>query len=443
MRVFTVSLGCDKNKVDTAHMLGSLIQRGYELTDEEEKAEAAVVNTCCFIHDAKEESVREILALADRKNEGKLKALIVTGCLAERYKEEIIREIPEVDAVIGTASVDRISEALDEVSAGHRALFFDDINRSFKFAGERVMTPDSYVSYLKIAEGCDKRCTYCIIPSLRGRYRSFPMDDLVDEAVRLGERGARELVVVAQETTRYGMDLDGKKHLPELLRRICERAQEISWVRVLYCYPEEIDDELIEVIRTEEKIVKYRDMPIQSGSDRILRRMGRRTDAASIRALVKKIRARIPGIALRTTLITGFPGEEAEDHRETMSLVKDLRFDRLGVFPFSREEGTPAYRMRGQVASSLAKRRRTQILKAQQEISHALHEGLIGKTLPVFCEGTITEEDRTVSVGRTMRDAPDVDGYIFFEAKREHMSGDIVRVRVTGADVYDLYGREV
>ncbi|MBR0163673.1 MAG: 30S ribosomal protein S12 methylthiotransferase RimO [Lachnospiraceae bacterium] len=442
-KVLAVSLGCDKTRVDTEKMLGALLAHGYEWTDDESKAQAAVINTCCFIHDAKTESIREILRLAEMKKEGALRALVVCGCLSERYKEEILREIPEVDAVTGTASCDRIAQLLSDALSGKKTLLFEDINRSYKCAGRRITGAGNHVAYLKIAEGCNKRCTYCIIPSLRGRYRSVPEEELIEEAAFLAANGTRELVLVAQETTLYGLDLCGEKRLAHLLRRLAREVKELSYLRLLYCYPEEIDDALIDAIAEEEKIVPYLDMPVQSGSDRILKRMGRRTTNAEIRALVTKLRERIPGIALRTTFITGFPGEEAADHNETMALVRDLAFDRIGVFPFSREEGTPAFRMRGQVAEALKKRRRTEIMRLQQEISLARSRALIGETMEAIVEGTLTEEDRTVTVARTYRDAPEVDGYLFFAAKKEHMSGDRVRVRVTGADAYDLTGEEV
>ena len=446
-RVFTASLGCDKNLVDTEHMLGLLAEKGFTFTDDETEADAALVNTCCFIHDAKQESVRTILELAGLRREGSLKALVVTGCFAERYKEEIKDAIPEVDAVLGTASTDRVADALKRALAGSPVDFFDDVNRAFKTGTKRMLTGSGHVAYLKIAEGCDKHCTYCIIPSLRGKYRSVPENDLIREAKLLDARGVKELVLVAQETTRYGMDKNGKKQLSRLLRRLCRETEGIRWIRLLYCYPEEIDDDLIETIRTEEKIVKYLDIPVQSGSDAVLKRMNRKTTNAEIRALVAKLRKQIPGICLRTTLIAGFPGETAADHRASMDLVRDLRFDRLGVFTYSREEGTPAHRMRNQVTEPLKKRRRTQLMKLQQEIAFANGEQLTGKRLDVMVEGELEEDEegRIVYAARTSMDAPDVDGMLFFTDRRNRsfMTGDFVKVRVTDAAGYDLIGETV
>lgn len=426
--------------------MGALREAGFTFTDEEEGADAAIVNTCCFIHDAKQESVREILRLAAYKSGGSLGALLVTGCLAERYKEEIRREIPEVDAIVGTAAIDRIVQTLRAVLKGRPKDALADIHRSYKMTAGRVLTTGGHYAYLKIAEGCDKHCTYCIIPSLRGRYRSVPEDTLVAEAKQLAALGVKELILVAQETTRYGLDLYGEKRLHVLLKRLCAEAEGIRWIRLLYCYPEEITEDLIRVIREEDKIVKYLDIPVQSGSDAVLKRMGRKgVTAQSIRDTVTRLRREIPGVCLRTTLIAGFPGETASDHRQSMALVKELRFDRLGVFTYSKEEGTAAARMRGQIEEPLKKRRRTQLMKLQQQIVFEKAKERVNRVYDVLVDGTITEEDGTeICVGRTSMDAPDVDGLMFFKAKG-HMplSGDIVRVRVTKAAGYDLTGKEI
>lgn len=444
--VYMVSLGCDKNLVDSEHMMGLLGEAGFVFTDDPAAAKAAIINTCCFIHDAKQESVREILQLAAFRQSGSLQTLIVTGCLAQRYQEEIKKEIPEADVIVGTAAIDRIVPALRGALSGKSRDFLEDINRNYRMTAGRVLTTGGHYAYLKIAEGCDKHCTYCIIPSLRGRYRSVPEDTLVAEAKALGARGVRELILVAQETTRYGLDLYGEKRLHTLLQRLCREAEGIAWFRLMYCYPEEITEDLIRVMRREERIVPYLDIPVQSGSDAVLKRMGRKgVTADGIKGLVHRLREEIPGICLRTTLISGFPGETAADHRESMKLVEELCFDRLGVFPYSREEGTAAARMHGQIAEPLKKRRRTQLMKLQQRIVFDRAREHIGEELSAFVEGTLTDaEGEEIGVARTYRDAPEVDGYLFFRPKgRMPVSGEIIRVRVTGADGYDLVGEEV
>ncbi|MCH4192052.1 MAG: 30S ribosomal protein S12 methylthiotransferase RimO [Butyrivibrio sp.] len=444
MRVLFVSLGCDKNRVDSEVMLGMLSDRGYEFTDDEEQAEAAVVNTCCFINDAKEESVNTILELAERKKSGQLKALLVTGCLAQRYKEEIQKEIPEVDEVLGTTALDSIATALDKALEGQEETFFESVD--LKPAGDRkrVLTTGGQFSYLKIAEGCNKCCSYCIIPKVRGHYRSVPMEQLTAEAEKLAQAGVRELILVAQETTLYGTDLYGSKKLPELLHRLCA-IEGFEWIRILYCYPEEITEELIQAIKAEPKVCHYLDMPIQSGSDAILKRMGRRTDNAEIRALVSRLREEIPDICIRTTLITGFPGETAADQRETMQLVKDLKFDRLGVFTYSAEEDTPAAVMPDQVSETVKKTRRTRIMKLQQEIAFESARAMIGRNVRAVIEGRIaddeSEDEGFTYVARTYKDAPDIDGYVFISGvRKELISGDFVNVKITGSHDYDLIG---
>lgn len=444
MRVLFVSLGCDKNRVDSEVMLGMLSDRGYEFTDDEEQAEAAVVNTCCFINDAKEESVNTILELAERKKSGQLKALLVTGCLAQRYKEEIQKEIPEVDEVLGTTALDSIATALDKALEGQEETFFESVDLKPTGDRKRVLTTGGQFSYLKIAEGCNKCCSYCIIPKVRGHYRSVPMEQLTAEAQKLAQAGVRELILVAQETTLYGTDLYGTKKLPELLHRLCA-IEGFEWIRILYCYPEEITEELIRAIKAEPKVCHYLDMPIQSGSDAILKRMGRRTDNAEIRALVSRLRAEIPDICIRTTLITGFPGETAADQRETMQLVKDLKFDRLGVFTYSAEEDTPAAVMPDQVSETVKKTRRTRIMKLQQEIAFESARAMIGRNVRAVIEGRIaddeSEDEGFTYVARTYKDAPDIDGYVFISGvRKELISGDFVDVKITGSHDYDLIG---
>ncbi|ADL34022.1 MiaB-like tRNA modifying enzyme [Butyrivibrio proteoclasticus B316] len=449
MKILFVSLGCDKNRVDTEVMLGMLADRGHNFTDDEQEAEAAVVNTCCFINDAKEESINTILELAERRKSGQLKALIVTGCLAQRYKEEIQDEIPEVDEILGVSSTDKIIEALDETIERNKLFshknYFDDVNRKPIGGKKRVITTGGLYNYLKIAEGCDKHCTYCIIPKVRGAYRSVPMEQLLADARNLAEAGVTELLLVAQETTLYGTDLYGEKKLPELLHKLCE-IDGFKWIRILYCYPEEITEELIQTIKTEPKICHYLDIPIQSGSDRILKLMGRRTNNAEIRALVEHLREEIPDICIRTTLISGFPGETAADHNETFKLVEDLRFDRLGVFTYSQEEDTPAATMPDQVTERVKNTRRNKLMRLQQEIAFENAENMVGKIVEAVIEGRITDTDDEEGfsyVARTYKDAPDIDGYVFVTGvKRELMTGDYIKVLITGSNEYDLIGEE-
>lgn len=437
MKILFVSLGCDKNLVDSEVMLGLLAEKGYHFTDDETQADVIVVNTCCFIGDAKEESINTILEMAEYKKEGKQKALIVTGCLAERYRQEIIDEIPEVDAVLGTASYDGIVQAVEQAVAGKRKLQWGDTDRLVLTKAKRLLTTGGTYAHLKIAEGCDKHCTYCIIPKLRGTYRSVPMERLLEEARELAEQGVKELILVAQETTVYGTDLYGEKRLHELLRKLCE-IRGIRWIRVQYCYPEEIYEELIRTIREEPKICHYLDLPIQHASDRILKRMGRRTSRKDLEHIIAKLRREIPDICLRTTLISGFPGETGEDHEELMKFVDEMEFDRLGVFPYSQEEGTPAAAMADQVPEEIKEARRDELMELQQEISFEKAEEMVGKELWCMVEGKIADE--YAYVARTYKDAPGVDGYLFIQTMEELMSGDFVRVKVTGADEYDLIG---
>ncbi len=434
MKLLCVSLGCDKNLVDTEMMLGLLNKDGYTFTDDEYDADVIVINTCCFIGDAKEESVNTILEMAQRKIDAKCKALIVTGCLAQRYKQEIIDEIPEVDGILGTSTYDEISHVLAEALGGKEHVQrFHELDELPEVETERILTTGGHYAFLKIAEGCDKHCTYCIIPSLRGNYRSVPIERLVKEAERL----AKELILVAQETTLYGVDLYGEKSLPKLLKSLC-RISGIQWIRIQYCYPEEITDELIQTIKEEEKVCKYLDLPIQHASDRILKRMGRRTTKAQLQEIVEKLRREIPEIALRTTLISGFPGETPEDHEELMEFVDEMAFQRLGVFAYSAEEDTPAAEYPDQVLQEVKEERRDAIMELQQEISYDFSKSMVGKTLEVMIEGKVADEN--AYVGRTYMDGPGVDGMIFVQTAEELMSGDFARVRVTGAMEYDLIG---
>ncbi len=448
MKILFISLGCEKNRVETEYMLGILAEHGYEFTDDAQSAEAAVVNTCCFINDAKQESIDTILELAELRKSGKLRALIIAGCLGQRYKEEIQKEIPEVDSILGTTAFDKIVEALDEVLKGQVQNYFENIDRK-PVTYNRILSTGTAYSYLKIAEGCNKNCTYCIIPKVRGHYRSVPMEDLIKEAEELAYNGIKELIIVAQETTVYGVDLYGKKMLPELLTKLC-RIEGFEWIRIMYCYPEEITDELIEVMKKEPKICHYLDLPIQSGSDAILRKMGRRTDNADIRRIVEKLRSEIPDICLRTTLISGFPGETADDHNQTMKLISDLRFDRLGVFTYSPEEDTVAAAMEDQVPERTKKTRRTKLMKMQQEFAFEGARKMVGRKLKAIIEGRIGDEDPDTDdqgrplytyVARTYKDSPDIDGFLFIEnVPYDLMSGKFVDVMITGSDEYDLIG---
>lgn len=438
MKLLCISLGCDKNLVDTEMMLGLLNRDGYTFTDDENEAEVIVVNTCCFIGDAKEESVNTILEMARLKETGKCRALIVTGCLAQRYKQEIIDEIPEVDGILGTSTYDEISHVLKEALGGREHIqCFHGLEVLPETKTERILTTGGHYAFLKIAEGCDKRCTYCIIPSLRGSFRSVPMERLVREAEGLAQQGVKELILVAQETTLYGVDLYGKKALPQLLKKLCA-VSGIQWIRIQYCYPEEITEELIQTIRNEDKICNYLDLPIQHASDGILKRMGRRTTKAQLKETVARLREAIPDIALRTTLISGFPGETEDDHEELMEFVDEMEFERLGVFAYSAEEDTPAASFPDQVPDEVKEDRRGEIMELQQEISFEHSQSMIGRTLEVMIEGKVADEN--AYVGRTYMDGPGVDGMIFVQTGEELMSGDFVRVRVTGAMEYDLIG---
>ncbi len=439
MKIFFVSLGCDKNLVDSEMMIGILTENGYEITDDEMAADVIVINSCCFIKDAKQESIDTILKMAELKEKGNLKALIVTGCLAERYKEEIQKEIPQVDEVLGTNSFDQIAEAVLHVLNGKRENCFRGINEQPVYGKKRLLTTGGHYAYLKIAEGCDKHCTYCIIPKIRGDYRSVPIEVLLKEAEELAEQGVKELILVAQETTVYGVDLYGRKTLPKLLTQL-SAIDGIKWIRLLYCYPEEITEELITVIKTNKKICHYLDMPIQHASDSVLKRMGRRTDQKFLRDMISNLREQIPDICLRTTLITGFPQETVQDQNTLKKFVKEMRFDRLGVFSYSKEEDTPAEKMKGQIPDFLKEIRRGEIMKIQQKIAFEKAQDTIGKTVEVIIEGKLAEEQ--VYIGRTYKDAPNVDGFIFINSDRELVTGDMLTVKVTGSHEYDLIGEE-
>ena len=443
MKILFVSLGCDKNLVDSEEMLGTLRERGYQFTDDENEADAAIVNTCCFIMDAQKESIEQILALAERRTEGTLKALIVTGCMAQRYKDEVLKEIPEVDAVIGTTSEGRIADILDEIlqkggpagSGGY--LFVDSEDKRTGTTAERVVTTGGYYSYLKIAEGCDKCCTYCVIPSIRGHYRSVPMEQLLEQARLLASKGIRELILVAQETTLYGTDLYGHKALPELLRKLAD-IPGIEWIRLMYCYPEEITKEIAEAMRDIPQVLHYIDMPIQHASDEILRRMGRHTNRQELTEKIAMLRKMMPDICLRTTLITGFPGEKEEDHRALLHFVREMRFDRLGVFTYSKEDGTPAAKMSPQIPARVKKKRQKELMLLQQEIAFEAAQEMEGRVVDALVEGQLVGEH--VYLARTYKDAPGIDGALFIETQRELMTGDLVKVKITGSREYDLIG---
>ena len=437
MKILFVSLGCDKNLVDTEKMLGLLAKAGHTFTDDEAEAEVIIVNTCCFIGDAKEESINTVLELAAQKEEGKCRALLVTGCMAERYREEVLKEMPEVDGILGISSLQEIPLLLEEAVSAHRPVIFHPKEELPDTGSARVVTTGGHYAYLKIAEGCDKRCTYCIIPSIRGPYRSVPEEKLLEEARQLAQAGVKELILVAQETTVYGVDLWGEKRLPQLLKKLV-RIPGIQWIRLQYCYPEELTEELIQVMKEEPKICHYLDIPIQHASDRILKRMGRRTTQEQLRRTIAWLREEIPDIALRTTLIAGFPGETQEDHEEMMRFVDEMEFERLGVFTYSAEEDTPAAGFSDQVEEERKCLWRDEIMELQQEISEEHCASMNGKVLEAMVEGQLSGE--RAYVARTYMDAPGVDGYLFIQTPEELVSGTFVQVRVTGALEYDLIG---
>ena len=438
MKILFVSLGCDKNLVDTENMLGILKNKGFEFTDDEWEADIIAINTCCFIGDAKQESINTILEMAEHKKDARCKVLVVAGCLAHRYQDEIIKEIPEVDAFVGTSSYDKIADMINSVLEEKGiSNFVEDANRMPMVEADRIVTTPGYYEYLKIAEGCDKHCTYCVIPKVRGSFRSFPIEYLVNQTKKLVEGGVKEIILVAQETTLYGVDLYGKKSLPKLLHNL-GIIEGLEWIRILYCYPEEINDELIEAIKNEPKVCHYLDMPIQHASDNILKRMGRRTSKQELTDIVAKLRREIPDIALRTTLITGFPGETDVDHEEVMQFIDECEFDRLGVFTYSREEDTVAAQMPDQIDEEIKEKYRDELMQLQQEISADRSAAMIGRIVIVMIEGFIPEDN--TYVGRSYKDAPNVDGLVFVECDRELMSGDFIDVKITGSTEYDLIG---
>ena len=437
MKIMFISLGCDKNLVDTEMMLGMLAEKGYQFTDDEQEAEIVVVNTCCFIGDAKEESINTLIEIGQLKETANVKMLIAAGCLAQRYRKEIREQIPEVDVIIGTMAIDKIVEAGEEYQTKQYTTFVEDIDRTPVSGKKRVVTTGGHYAYMKIAEGCDKRCSYCIIPKVRGSYRSIPMETLLKEANTLVEQGVKELILVAQETTLYGTDLYGKKSLPELLRKLSE-IRGLYWIRILYCYPEEITEELIDTIAELPKVCHYLDIPIQHASDKILKRMGRRTNQQQLKDKIAMIRSKIPDMCLRTTLITGFPGESQEDHEQSMAFVDEMEFDRLGVFTYSAEEDTPAAGFPDQIEEEVKKDRQADIMELQQEIAFEKAEGMTGQDVLVMIEGKVADEN--AYVGRTYKDAPNVDGLVFVNTDRELMTGDFVPVHITGSYEYDLIG---
>ena len=440
MNVLLVSLGCDKNLVDSEVMLGLLKANGHQVVSEEAQADAVIINTCCFIHDAKEESIETILDMALLKKTRNVKLLIVTGCLAERYKEEIFTEIPETDAILGTSNYDEIVLLLEKAKHKKHISRFKELSYLPKNTQERILTTGMHMAYLKIAEGCNKHCTYCIIPSIRGNYRSFPKEELLAQAESFAKQGIKELLIIAQETTIYGQDLYGEKHLPKLLKELA-LIEGIEWIRILYAYPEEITDELIDVIKTEKKICHYIDLPIQHCEDEILKRMGRKMGKDRLKEVVQQLREAIPDIAIRTTLITGFPGETKKQHEKLMEFVKEMKFERLGVFTYSQEEGTPAAKLDGQLTEEIKWQRKEELMLLAQDISLKCGQDMIGLVITVFIEGYLYEDD--IYVGRSYRDAPDVDGYVFVRADRELMSGDFVDVKITEAKEYDLIGEMI
>lgn len=440
VQILFVSLGCDKNLVDSEVMLGLLQEKGYAITNEEKDADVVVINTCCFIHDAKEESIENIIEMGKLKESGKLKALIITGCLAQRYKDEIRSELPEVDAILGTTSTEMIVEAVEEVLQGKRFEYFEDINYLPPSHETRVITSGTHMGYLKIAEGCNKHCTYCIIPKVRGNFRSVPLEDLVAQARFLVSSGIKEICLVAQETTLYGMDLYGEKTLPKLLREL-SKIEDLEWIRLLYCYPEEITDELIIEIRDNPKVCNYMDMPLQHSEDNILKRMGRRTTKNEIKKTIHRIRELIPDMVLRTSLIAGFPGETQEDHDGLLAFVDEMEFNRLGVFTYSPEEDTPAAMFDNQISEEQKLQWKNEIMELQQEVSYDLNSTMLGKRMQVIVEGYLYKEQMYMC--RSYMDAPDIDGCVFVSSEEELLSGDFIEVVITDFNEYDLIGEIV
>ena len=436
-RIGLVSLGCEKNRVDAEMMLAKLQQKGYQLVEDAAMGDVDIVNTCGFIDAAKQESIEEILELAKLKEEGRIQAIVVTGCMAERYREEILQELPEVDAVVGIGANNDIAGVIEQVLAGKQVQSFPE-KENMPLSGDRVQTTPSYFSYLKIADGCDNRCTYCAIPMIRGSFRSRSMEDILEEANTLAQRGVKELMVIAQDTTRYGEDRYGKLMLPELLTQLC-KIDSIRWIRLLYCYPDRLTEELMDVIAREEKIVKYLDLPLQHCNGRVLKAMNRHGNREELTRLLKKVREKIPDITLRTTFIVGFPGETQEEFEDLAEFVKEIEFDRMGCFTYSQEEGTPAARMKDQVEEEEKVRRQELLMESQMRIMERKNQALIGKTLTVLCEGF----DRYAECwfGRSEADAPEVDGKVFFTHQgKKPMLGQFVPVTITDTMDCDLIG---
>lgn len=436
-KIFIQSLGCDKNLSDAEHMLSRLIKKGYSITDDETEADIVIVNTCCFIHDALQESIDTIIELGSLKESGQLKTLVITGCMAERYADDMRRELPEVDAIVGTASYDKICDVIEEAAAGQHPVVLDDLSRLPDDSGGRVLSNLTTYGYLKIAEGCNKGCSYCVIPSVRGPYRSVPMEALVSEAKKMVRDGVKELILVAQETTLYGTDLYGKKALPDLLRKLNE-IEDLSWIRIMYCYPEEITEELLETMASCDKVCHYLDLPIQHCSDEILKAMRRRTRKEELLEKIALIRKILPDCALRTTLICGFPGETEEEHEELKQFIQNVKFDHLGAFTYSREDGTPAAEMPDQIDEETKKARLDAVMSLQQKISEENNAKLVGKTYPALVDGYLPEDGNLVC--RIYRDAPGIDGEFFVPSDHELMAGTLIRATVTDVNAYDYSG---
>jgi len=435
IKIAFVSLGCDKNLVDSENMLGLLEKEGFTITSNEEEADVLVVNTCAFIHDAKQESVDAIIEVGQYKETGNAKAIIVAGCLSERYREDLVELLPEIDSIIGTTNFYEIVRVVKETLEGKKLNLTGDIDAPIQEGVPRILTTAGHYAYVKIAEGCDNFCTYCIIPKLRGKFRSRTIEDIVREANELVEGGAKELILVAQDVTRYGVDMYGERSLVKLLEELV-KIEDLKWVRLLYCYPEQVDDNLIQMIKKEDKIVKYIDMPIQHISDSVLKRMNRKTSKEYIENLINKLRKEIPDICIRTSLISGFPGETEEEHEELYNFVKEFKLDRLGVFTYSREEDTPADKLDGHMEEEIKEMRRDQIMALQHEISIENSKQMVGKEIEIIVEGKLYEDD--VYIGRSYKDAPEVDGLVFIETDEELLTGELLKAKVILSKEYDL-----
>ena len=440
-KISFVSLGCDKNLIDSEIMLGLIDEKGYIITPNDSEADVIIINSCGFILDANQEAIDKVLEMADYKANGNCKALIVTGCMAQRYKDEIFESLPEVDAVVGTGDFENIGAVIDRLLNGEKLV--TDINHLLNENNsyKRMVTTTGGFSYLKIAEGCDNRCTYCTIPSLRGKYRSRNIESLVKEAQILADKGVRELILIAQDTSLYGKDLYGEQKLHVLLQEI-SKIEDIKWIRILYCDPENVYDELIDEMASNPKVLHYLDMPVQHTNDRILKLMGRRSTGDKIKDTVNRLRAKMPDMCIRTTLITGFPTETQEEFESVIDFMKEVKFDRLGVFTYSPEEGTPACRMDGQIDEEIKAQRKESIMEAQMEISAELGQKFVGKTLEVIVEGKIEDED-DLYCGRSFRDCYEIDGFVFFKSSEELIAGDFYNIKITSAGDYDLIGERV